>query len=164
MVRDCNCKLQISIRGPQQCEKSHNLEIEVKAPTKITGRIARCLFHRMCISSPKSSMYITHRMISYLFASFGHKYCWSQRTAPSSKMLRSYLLTSSALMSSRVARSCLASPETARRTATTAKRLKRWEIMVADWSGLVNEAWIDAIMKVDCRRVLPVLAKNAFKS
>ena len=32
--------------------------------------------------------------------------------------------------------------------------------MVADWSGLVNEAWIVAIMKVDCRRVLPVLAKN----
>ena len=56
---------------------------------------------------------------------------------------RHCLLTSSALTSSRV-RSCLASPETARRTAITARRLKRWDIMVANWLRLVDEwsSWL----------------------
>ena len=139
ILLDCNCTIANFNSWSATMRKESQLN--VKANEDFRTNCEAPLSAHVQLKSKRKCVYKCTPL--YLFASInvaviiiaGHKELHLRR--------RHCLLTSSALTSSRV-RSCLASPETARRTAITARRLKRWDIMVANWLRLVDEwsSWL----------------------
>ena len=132
-----NCKFQFVVRN-----NAKRVTIESESQRRYQDELRGASFNACAVQFRSKRKCVCKCMPLYRFASTsinvaviiiaGHKELHLRR--------RHCLLTSSALTSSRV-RSCLASPETARRTAITARRLKRWDIMVANWLRLVDE-WL----------------------
>ena len=133
-----NCKFQFVVRDnakrvtiESESQRGFRTNCEVPLSTHVQLKSKRkCV----CKCMPLYRFASTRIKVAVIIIA-GHKELHLRR--------RHCLLTSSASTSSRV-RSCLASPETARRTAITARRLKRWDIMVANWLRLVDEwsSWL----------------------